>query len=141
VIWGLNCAYEDTSDNFEDYLDLVQGSDVNVIVPISYADRSSKHIVTDNLGYQADKFSVDALIQRKSGFTSTDNILFIPGVFDPYVDVDSVWVGNLAAHYQLSDNIKLSVVGEGFLDKFRQETANASLTAQRWIWASVSVRF
>jgi iron complex outermembrane receptor protein len=141
IIWGLNYAFADTSDNYTPEPGAVRGADVYPVVPISYADRSSKHIVTANLGYQADKFSFDALIQRKSGFTTNTGFTFIPGIIDPFVDVDSVWIGNLAAHYQVTDNIKLSVVGEGLFDKLRQEAVDVSLVAQRRIWAALSFSF
>jgi iron complex outermembrane receptor protein len=140
-IWGMNYIYADTTDNPFDTTGLVRVNEVSPIIVIGLADRSSKHIVTANFGYQSDKFSFDALIQHKSGYSSTNNVFSIPGFVDPYVDVDSVWIGNLAAHYQLTENVKLSVVGEGLFDKLQQQGPNLSLSAQRRVRASLSVSF
>lgn len=140
VSWGLQYSFADTSDELGQ----------NVYTPISafypivqdyYDGRSSKHIFTAKLGYQAERFSVDALIQYKSGFSSYSDFTNIPGFLDPFRDVDGVVVGNLAAHYQLTDTIKLSLVGEGLFDKLRQDTVDVSLAAERRIWAGLSFSF
>lgn len=139
-IWGLNYAFADTSDENLDTGRLA-ASDIYPFVRDFYTDRSSKHIVTANIGYQADKFSFDALVQRKSGFSSYTDFVYIPGVLDPFREIDSVWIGNLAAHYQLTDNVKISLVGEGLFDKIRQDAVESSLSAQRRIWASLSFSY
>ncbi|WP_417451000.1 TonB-dependent receptor plug domain-containing protein [Kordiimonas sp.] len=141
VVWGLNYAFADTSDELTRESGFTAISDVFPIKADYFADRSSKHIATANLGYEAGKFSADALIQYKSGYTSYSGFTLIPGVIDPTHDVDGVWIGNLAAHYQLTDNVKLSVVGEGLFEKIREDAIDASLAAERRIRASVSFSF
>ncbi len=140
VMWGLSYAFADTSSE----LDSEGGTPVSSVYPFvqeNYSNRSAKHILTGNIGYQKDKFSIDALLQFKSGFQSFTDFTNIPGVRDPFREVDGVWIGNLAAHYQLTDNIRLSLVGEGLFDKIRQEAVDISLSPERRIWAGIGFSF
>lgn len=140
VFWGLQYSYADTSDELGENR-FLPVSAIYPIVQDFYDGRSSKHVVTANFGYQGERVSFDTLLQYKSGYSAYSDFTFIPGVLDPFRDVDSVFIANLALHYQLTDNIKLSLVGESLFDKLRQEAVDVSLAAERRLWGGLSFTF
>ncbi len=140
IVWGLQYGFAKTSDEtgLNSY---TPASSFYPFISEFYEDRSSKHIVTGKLGYQGDRFSFDTLLQYKSGYSSYTDFTAIPGILDPFREVDGVFVANVAAHYQLTDNIRLSLVGEGLFDKLRQDTVDPTLAAERRIWGAISFSF
>ncbi|WND02959.1 TonB-dependent receptor [Temperatibacter marinus] len=140
IRWAARYGYASTSEDLEQ-TGLVLSS-LYPFVPLGYEDRSSKHILTGLIGYEKDAFTIDAIVQYKSGFTSIKDFINLPAFgLDPYGSVDGFWTANLSARYQINESVSVFASGENLLEKRHNQSVNSTMIAERRVWAGLTIDF
>ncbi len=120
--WGVGYGYVTT----EDSSNAARGT----LVAATYEDAQSEHIVTGNLGYAQDDWSVDVYTNYMSGFDATN----FAGT-----DIDGVLLGSLKVNYRPMENLNLSLTGFATLNGDKAQ--NLGQEVEDSIFASVSFTF
>ncbi|WCL53614.1 TonB-dependent receptor plug domain-containing protein [Gimibacter soli] len=142
IYWALRYGFADTSETHDFEGGIGPVSDAYALVPEHLEDRSSKHILTANIGFERETgFYGDILVQYKSGYDSFSGFALPPTAASPYRQIDGTWVGNANLGYKFEGGWRLFVTGEGLFNAHRYEHVAPQARLDRRFWAGVSFDF
>lgn len=120
--WGVGYGYVSTDDSSTAARSALDGA--------IYEDAQSEHIVTGNLGYSQDNWSVDVYTNYMSGYDASN----LAGT-----DIDGVLLGSVKLNYRPMENLNLSLTGFATLNGDKSQTLGHEVEDS--IFASVSFTF